>query len=133
MRWKTGKKQSESWQLLIVPKPLFLGTVLMKKTLSFPLSGNLTGLTKRKRLLLDECTVCKVWIIMECQCLAEDSKVRVYLSKVRKSKWQAARRFIKKAVPYVLRLFGTIALTYLYSVYSIEQAFVQRGYRAYGG
>lgn len=81
----------------------------------------------------DECIVCNVWIIMECQCLAEDSKVRVYLSKVRKSKWQAARRFIKKAAPHVIRLFGAIALTYLYSVWSIEQAFIQRGYKAYGG
>lgn len=81
----------------------------------------------------DEGAVCKVWIIMECRCLAEDSKVRVYLSKVRKSKWQAARRFIKKAAPHVIRLFGAIALTYLYSVWSIEQAFIQRGYKAYGG
>ena len=59
---------------------------------------------KRKRLVPDESAVCKVWIIMECQCFAEDSKVRVYLSKVRKSKWQATIRFIKKMAPYVIRL-----------------------------
>jgi len=74
----------------------------------------------------DESVVCKVWIIMECQCLAEDSKVR-------KSKWQTVRRFIKKAVPDGFKLFGTIVLTYLYSMWSIEQAFLQRGYKAYGG
>ena len=81
----------------------------------------------------DEGAVCNVWIIMECQCITEDSKVRVYLSKVRKGKWQATRRFIKKAAPHVLRLLGAVALTYLYSAWSIEQAFIQRGYKAYGG
>lgn len=127
------KKRSEYWQLWIVPKPLFLGTVLMKKTLFLPLSRNSTGLIKRKRLVPDEGAVRKVWIIMECRCITEDSQVRVYLSEVRGARWKSFGRFLKKAAHILFRPVGSVGLTYLYAIWAAERAFIQRGYVAYGG
>lgn len=133
MRWKTGRKLREYWRLLIIPKPLLPGTALTRRSLSLPLSGNLTGLTKRKELEPDESEMCEMWFVMEYQCTEEDSKVWLYLSHVWEDKWPIIREFLKKSALPVFRLLGTVGLTYLYLVWAMEQAFIERGYKAYGG
>lgn len=42
-------------------------------------------------------------------------------------------RGLKKAWPMVCRMSVAAAVTYLYSLWAIEQAYIQRGYKAYGG
>lgn len=130
MRWKTRKKQSESLKLLIIPKYLYPGTVLTSRNLFRQLPGNSIGLTERKGT--DECKVRKVWVILECQYITEDSEVGVYLPAVQKER-QVPGPFFKKAILVVLKLALSALLTFPYAVWSIEYAFLQRGYKAYGG
>lgn len=66
--------------------------------------------------------------IKEYPCFAEDSMVRVYLFDLKPE-----NRFFKKTMWFFLRLCGSAALTYLFALWLIEQAFLERGYCAYGG
>ncbi len=93
--------------------------------------------SRKKGLDLDEGKVYEVWFIMECQCIEEDSSNWLFLSKVRKA-WQTkAKRVLKKAAEFMAmtgcRIAGSALLTGMYAVWSAEQAFFQRGYKAYGG
>lgn len=81
----------------------------------------------------DECKVRKMWIILECQYITEDSEVGVYLPAVQKIKKPEPESFFRKAFLVVLRLALSALLTFPYAVWSIEYAFLQRGYKAYGG
>lgn len=103
------------------------------KTLSLLLIGKSNGLIERKEPEIDESEVCEMWFVMEGQCATEDSKIWLYLSHMWKNKWPVVREFLKRAAIPVFRLLGTAGLTYLYLVWAIEQAFLERGYKAYGG
>lgn len=107
MSWKIRKNPESSWQLLIIPKPFLLGR----------------GQALHK--------YGKLWIIQEYPCFTEDSKVKVYLFK--QSQKPVMDRFFRKAMGFMLRLLGAATVTYLFMLWMIEQAFLERGYVAYGG
>lgn len=73
----------------------------------------------------------KVWIAMENRCFGSIAKA--HLSKLKKGIPVVKQRILKTRWYPVLKFFGITGLTYLYSVWAIRQAFIQRGYRAYGG
>lgn len=45
----------------------------------------------------------------------------------------AAKKCAKRASRVMLRMLAAAGVTYLYAIWAIEQAYLQRGYRAYGG
>lgn len=75
----------------------------------------------------------RVWIVLECRRIQGSPEDRIRLARVRRRQWAAARRIAGKASWIMLRLLAAASVTYLYAVQAIEQAFLQRGYRAYGG
>lgn len=81
--------------------------------------------------------VYEVWFIMECQCIEEDSSNCLFLSKVRKAWRTKIKRGLKKTAEFMTttgcRIAGSALLTGIYVAWSAEQAFLQRGYKAYGG
>lgn len=107
--WGLKKKHGQVFQILVVPKPLLLGAPLLKKR------------------------SCNAWVMEECQCIAEDSRVRVYLSEPQESRWKKWGSALKKAALIMFRPAGSVGLTYLYFTWAAEQAFLQRGYAACGG
>lgn len=79
----------------------------------------------------------RVWIVVEYQCGTRNSISRMYLSGLWKIQKKKAGKFLQKAGVIMktseFRILGTVLLTGIYSIWSIEQAFIQRGYRAWGG
>ena len=133
MKWKTKRRQKGSWRHLTTLRPLFPGIVSMKRSLFVLLLRNSTGLTGRRQENLHESKMHTLWLIVEYQYVLESPKVGVCLYRMWKKKWPVVRRSSKKIMLYLLRLFGSAGLTFVYSRWVIEQAFFERGYRAYGG
>lgn len=104
MKWKA----KNSWKLLVVPKPLFIG----------------------RRQAIHKCGF-KLWVVREHPCFTEDSKVKVYLFK--QNRKPVMDRFFRKTMGFMLRLLGVATVTYLFMLWMIEQAFLERGYAACGG
>jgi len=86
-----------------------------------------------KGRFVDEGRVYKVWFVVEYKQAAENSKAGLYLSEMWKAGWPSVRRFLRKAAVSGARVLAAAGVTYLYTAWSIEQAFLQRGYKAYGG
>lgn len=77
--------------------------------------------------------MCKVLLIVECEYISEDSKGRLYLSKVQEVRNPAVRMRSKKAAMAAARLILSSALTAPFATWSVIYAFLERGYKAYGG
>ena len=73
----------------------------------------------------------RVWIVVEYQCGTRNSISRMYLSGLWKIQKKKAGKFLQKAGVIMktseFRILGTVLLTGIYSIWSIEQAFIQRG------
>ncbi len=88
---------------------------------------------KRREAGTDVRNMCKVLLIVECEYISEDSKGRLYLSQVQEVRNPAVRMRSKKAVMIAVRLILSGTLTAPFAVWSIIYAFLERGYKAYGG
>lgn len=88
---------------------------------------------KRKGARTDVRNMCKVLLIVECEYISEDSKGRLYLSQVQEVRNPAVRTRSKKAEMIAVRLILSGTLTAPFAVWSIIYAFLERGYKAYGG
>lgn len=88
---------------------------------------------KRKGVGTDACKMRKMLFVVECQYISEDTKVRLYLSQVREVRNPVARLLQKKAAAAIARLVLSGALTAPFAAWSIIYAFLERGYKAYGG
>ncbi len=75
----------------------------------------------------------RVWIVVECRRVPGSPRDRIRLTRARRRRWAAARRLAGKASCVVLRALAAAVVTYLYTARAMEQALLQRGYRAYGG
>lgn len=80
-----------------------------------------------------ECKVYKVRLIVERKCIAEDSEVRLYLSPVWECAWIKAKRILQKAAGVTIKLLAATAITIPFGIYFVNLAYMERGYRAYGG
>lgn len=87
----------------------------------------------RKRRGESVCKVSTMWIVLECECSAGDSKVRIYLSGLRESRWSKVKKACQKACIIVARILTAAALTFPIAIWSVRYAYLERGYRAYGG
>lgn len=101
------RRKKESWRMLVVPKPLFIG----------------------KRQALHKYRGRKLWVIREYPCFTEDSMVKVYLFNQK----PVMNGFFRKAIRFMFRLLGSATITYLFTLWIIELAFLERGYAACGG
>lgn len=90
-------------------------------------------LFKKREARTDVRNMCKVLLIVECEYISEDSKGRLYLSQVQEVRNPVVRIFSKKALMIVARLILSGTLTAPFAVWSIIYAFLERGYKAYGG
>lgn len=88
---------------------------------------------KKKDVKANVCKVRKMLLIVECEYLTEDSKVRLYLSQVQEIRNPAARIFQKKASLIAAKLILSMILTAPAAAWSIIYAFIERGYKDYGG
>lgn len=78
-----------------------------------------------------------MWVVVEYQRATRESRNRIYLSKA----WELRKKKMRKVFAKLVSIINTheftlifaALLTGMYAVWSIDQAFVQRGYRAYGG
>ena len=75
----------------------------------------------------------RVWIVVECRRCPGSPGDRIRLARMRRRRWAAARRLAGKASRIMLRALAAAGVTYLYAACAMEAAFLQRGYRAYGG
>lgn len=75
----------------------------------------------------------RVWIVVECRRVPGSPGERIRLARARRRRWAAARRLAGKASWVMFRGLAAAMVTYLYTARAMEQAFLQRGYRAYGG
>lgn len=75
----------------------------------------------------------KVLLLVECEYISEDSKGRLYLSQVQKTRNPAARLFQKKAAVVAAKLVLSAALTVPVASCAVIAAYLERGYMAYGG
>lgn len=75
----------------------------------------------------------RVWIVVECRRVPGCPGERIRLARERRRRWAVARRLAGKASWVMLRVLAAAWVTYLYAAQAMEQAFLQRGYRAYGG
>lgn len=75
----------------------------------------------------------KVLLLVECEYISEDSKGRLYLSQVQEVRNPAVRMRSKKASVIAAKLILSGALTAPPAAWSIIYAFLERGYKAYGG
>ncbi len=91
------------------------------------------GLPKGKEAETDACKMRKVLLVVECEHIPEDSKDRLCLSKVQETRSQALRMFSKKASIVAAKLILSGGLTASFAAWAVEHAFLERGYRAYGG
>lgn len=69
---------------------------------------------------------------VERQYLTEDSKVRIYLSEVRR-KNKKRQTILDKAITLGLELFYSFAVSYFVGTWAIDYAYKKRGYFAIGG
>lgn len=88
---------------------------------------------KRREARTDVRNMCKVLLIVECEYISEDSKGRLYLSQVQEVRNPAVRMRSKKASVIAAKLILAGVLTVPFAAWSIIYAFLQRGYKAYGG
>lgn len=79
------------------------------------------------------CKMRKVLLVVECEYISEDSKGRVYLSQVREVRNPAGRIRSKKASVIVAKLILSGVLTAPPAAWAVIYAFLERGYKAYGG
>lgn len=79
------------------------------------------------------CKMSKMWIVLECECSAGDPKVRIYLSGLRESRWPKVKKACQKACIIVAKILTAAALTFPIAIWSVRSAYLERGYRAYGG
>lgn len=94
-------------------------------------------LSKMKRKELQRYRIHRVWVVVEYQRATRESRSRIYLSKTWKLRKKKIRNLFAKVVSIInthefTLVFATV-FTGMYAVWSIDQAFIQRGYRAYGG
>lgn len=75
----------------------------------------------------------KMQLIVEHKYITEDSETRIYLSKVRESKWPAVKRICKKLISTIHQLLLAAIVTLPFGIWSIRYAYHERGYKAYGG
>ena len=77
----------------------------------------------------------KVLLLVECEYISEDedSKDRLYLSQVQKTRNPAARMRSTKASVITAKLILSGVMTAPFAAWSIIYAFLERGYKAYGG
>ncbi|WP_300782020.1 hypothetical protein [uncultured Acetatifactor sp.] len=75
----------------------------------------------------------RVWIVVEYRRVPGSPGDRIRLAKARRRRWAAARRLAGKVFWVMLRALAAAWVTYLYTARAMEQALLQRGYRAYGG
>ncbi len=69
---------------------------------------------------------------MECKCITEDSKVRVYLSAMQ-SKENCSDTLLEKIITVVLEVFYSYSASYFVGQKIITYVNSVRGYKAYGG
>ena len=75
----------------------------------------------------------RVWIVVECRRVPGRPGDRIRLARERRRRWAAARRLAGKASWVMLKTLAAAGVAYLYAVRAMEAAYLQRGYRAYGG
>lgn len=75
----------------------------------------------------------KVLLVVECEYISEDSKGRLYLSQVQEVRNPAVRMYSKKASVISAKLILSGVLTAPPAAWSVIYAFLERGYKAYGG
>lgn len=75
----------------------------------------------------------KIWHIVVYGYAAKNSVSRAYLLKTQDIRWMAARQFFAKAGMLICRLSIAGIITYSCGTWAVRQAFIQRGYKAYGG
>lgn len=75
----------------------------------------------------------KVLFVVECEYVSEDSKGRLYLSQVQEVRNPAVRMRSKKASVITAKLILSGVLTAPPAAWSVIYAFLERGYKAYGG
>lgn len=91
------------------------------------------NLLKRREGRTDVRNMYKVLLVVECEYISEDSKGRLYLSQVQEVRNPAVRMRSKKASVIVAKLILSGVLTALPAAWSVIYAFLERGYKAYGG
>lgn len=91
------------------------------------------NLLKRRVGKTGERNMCKVLLVVECEYISEGSKGRLYLSQVQEVRNPAARMHSKKASVIMAKLILSGVLTAPPAAWSVIYAFLERGYKAYGG
>lgn len=91
------------------------------------------NLLKRRKGRTDVRNMYKVLLVVECEYISEDSKGRLYLSQVQEVRNPAVRMRSKKASVIAAKLILSGVLTALPAAWSVIYAFLERGYKAYGG
>lgn len=91
------------------------------------------GVLKKGGVEKSVCKMRKVLFIVECECISEDSKVRVYLSQVREARPPAVKGRPKKASTAIARLILSMVLSAPAAAWAVVSAFLERGYVAFGG
>lgn len=91
------------------------------------------GLLKRKVAQADVCKVHKMLLVVECEYISENSRGRLYLSQVQEVRNPAVRMRSKNASVIAAKLILSGALTAPPAAWSVIYAFLERGYKAYGG
>ena len=133
MIWKIGKRQNVYWQLLTIPKSPFPEVLWMTKSSFRALPVSLIELTEKKVIVVGMDKLHKGWIPAKYQYITEDSKVVVYLSQLKRSWMPVVRRLVKKVGKVIFRVLVAALVTFLYAAWEIDQAYLRRGYKAYGG
>lgn len=75
----------------------------------------------------------KMWILLECECSADNSKVRIYLPGMRKNRWSKIKKACQKAFGIGIMMLTAAAITSPIALWFIRSAYLERGYHAYGG
>lgn len=91
------------------------------------------NLLKRREGRTDVRNMYKVLLVVECEYISEDSKDRLYLSQVQEVRNPAVRMRSKNASVIAAKLILSGALTAPPAAWSVIYAFLERGYKAYGG
>lgn len=79
-----------------------------------------------------------VFIVLERKHISQDSKGRVRLPQLRKilevkKIKKAFKRFFRKVMILAFKLLASAAITLPFAIWAIEDAYIERGYKAYGG
>ena len=91
------------------------------------------NLLKRREGRTDVRNMYKVLLVVECEYISENSKDRLYLSQVQEVRNPAVRMRSKNASVIAAKLILSGALTAPPAAWSVIYAFLERGYKAYGG